>query len=407
MIGSRWFWISAFIATRAVLIAALAWVTDGREVASDVDAHIMLIREPLAILMGSAHPDIASYAPLQGLVTWPLFSVLSSAATPFVAFRLMFVVVELATFAMLIALLERVVQSRGLRHLMLIIFILAPYQFLTTTVFVQDEIIAQFWVVLAALLLSRDRHGPALLALAMGTLTGKVFLLLPWFFIAVFAQPVSKAPWRAIIGSGTLIALVYAVSMAAALNSGGAVPLVDFVPGANYSVTVWALLVTAVDGGSATLKQWSLVFSLIAQTALVIYCLVRSRFLKYSLDYTVLLVAPVALFFATFYQHNAEYPVLFAPLALLLWRDPIRPLLVAGVLAFAWAPKLFFGLMNIGIINANASDTRNDILGSTVDRLGINFEQLHALGIVAYTTLYVVMVAFVLTRVGPKSGFAS
>lgn len=381
------------------MLLLLYRVTSGREVASDVDVHAMLIDAPWAILLGTANADVASYAPLQSLVTWPLFTALSSMLPAFLAFRAMFVLVELAAFRVFLSIVERSRIDGVLRWLLPALFVVMPFQWLTSSVFVQDEIIAQLWLLLAVAALQRNRSDWALFALAAGVLTGKIFLIVPWFFVAVFVRPWGRAPWRAALASGALIVLVYAIAMAAALQRAGSLPLIDFVPGAHYSVTVWALLIDVVPEGSEALKRWSLLLSVAAQALLIGACLHGTRWGRSGMAPNWLLTAPLALFMASFYQHNAEYPTMFAPVLLLLWSNARAALLTCVVLCAAWAPKLFYGLKNIGLINANASETRNAILGDVVDTLGMNFQQLHTISVIVYSALYVWLVIAVLTGI--------
>ena len=378
--------ILLFLLVRALIIGALFALTSGEEVASDVRFHHMVFDQPFAILMGLADLTVSSYPPLQALFEWPVFQALTLVMPEFLAFRVMFTLIELATFIALLAVLDHVEMPRATRFLILALFIIGPHQILTSGVFVQDEVICQLFVVLAAWYLVQGRKTGALIMLALGVLTGKIFLILPLFYLTFY----HRIAWRDAL-AWALVLGVYAVNVLWALANDGNVPFVGFSPEPNYGSHYWVLLVEKYPQHIEQFKQVSLLLSVATQAILCLVFFIRSNYLREPLNPWILIVLPLAVFFFTFYQQNPEYLLTFWPVVLLLCRRLWPVLLYSAVVAMAWAPNLFFGFKNIGLNNSSKSGTRNRILQPVVDALGIDFATLHPLSILVYSACYLVM----------------
>lgn len=383
--------ILLFLLVRAVITGALFVLTSGEEVASDVRFHHMVFDQPLAVIQGLADLTVSSYPPLQGLLEWPLFHALTLVMPEFLAFRVMFTLIELAAFIVLLAVLDRTTLPQRITWLITALFIIGPHQLLTSGVFVQDEVICQLFVVLAAWYLVQERRSMALVMLGLGVLTGKIFLILPMFYLTVFHRPFLKRVAWTDAWAWLLVLGVYAINVLWALSNNGNVPFVGFSPEPNYGSHYWVLLVEKYPENIELYKRISLLLSVAVQAALCLWFFLQSRKLQEPLNPWILITLPLAAFFFTFYQQNPEYLLCFWPVMLLVVRRVWPVLLYTAVVAMAWVPNLMFGMMNIGINNSSKSGTRNRVLQPVVDALGIDFHQLHPLSIAVYSASYLLM----------------
>ena len=377
--------IAVFIFVRAAVTAALYLMTSGEEVASDVRFHLAVMNDPLGILSGAADISIASYPPLQFLIEWPLFHFFTLFTSDFIAFRLMFVLIEFIGFLACLRLLQEADLSKGVSWVIRWGMTLGPHQILTSTVFQQEEVISQMILLIAALLVLTNRKTLAMMALAVGVLVGKIFFILPLFYLTVFYKQSLKDAW-----AWSLVFVVYGISVSWALSTGGNLPLVGFTPDPTYGSTFWVLIVDRYPDSLSLHKNISLMLCVLGQALTCLYFLLQSNRFRTSLNPIMLLAWPLALFFFTFYQHMPEYLLLVIPVILLYFKSFWSALVVSAILALSWIPNIFFGLKNIGIINSSKSPTRNRVLQPFVDWVGMDFAQLHVLSLVVYSALYAV-----------------
>lgn len=391
-------WMSIFLLVRLLMLAGFFIFTSGREVASDVDFHIMLINSPFGILLGTADPLVNSYPPLQSFITAPLYHFFSLVFGSFLSFRLMMISIESVAFAAFLYCCSRADSPRVPTWLLPSLFILAPYQIFTTLVFVQDEIIGQCLLLIAAALLIVDRHETSRTAwvffiLAAGILLGKIFLLLSAIWLFLFHWNYRTHPWRQGLLAGGAVFAVYIIVMLAAAAHKSAIPLIGFSPESNYGVTLWPMFIDIFSGELSRLKNTSLTVSSIALFLLFTLCLIKTNFLKTELNPLALLVTPIALFLLFFYQHNSEYPVLIAPICLLLCRSVMHCLIVWLAITLSWVPKFLFGLKNVGSNNANTSATRDELLSTITSLLPVDFATLHVMSVTAYSGIWAILTA--------------
>ena len=402
----HWPAIMAFLVVRGVISLALFFLTGGEEVASDTRMHLMVIDEPLAILSGRADLAVASYPPLQFLLTWPLYRAFQSVAPDMLAIRMLMCAIELGAFVTLLAVLERRPSADArvgtwLRWL----FVLGPHQFVASAVFVQEEVICQLFVLLAVLALAHGNKTLAGLWLAAGVLLGKIFLALPLLCLTVLYRPASKDAWAWALVIGT-----YALNVAWATINDGLLPLVGFNPYPDYASSYWVPIVTSFPDSMESIKRISLGLSALLQAIVLASLYRRSIEASAPVPPLVLLCLPLTAFYLTFYQHMPEYLLTMWPAFLLLRSGAAGALFFAAVANLAWAPNLFFGLMNVGIVNSSKSGTRNRILEPLTEGLGVDFAALHLASIAAYSIAYAVAFAWMwrtsLEAIGrsPRSG---
>ena len=166
-------WILVFLLIRCSIIVALYLFTGGNEVASDVSYHRMLLDRPFAIINGTAQHAVASYAPLQSFLTWPIYNIYIEVFPDFIAIRLLMVTFELLGFILLFMILNRMTTNSEVgatipKYLFFLIVVFAPHQFLASTVFVQDEIICSLFLLLCLWFKLNKQHLLALFSLAAG-----------------------------------------------------------------------------------------------------------------------------------------------------------------------------------------------------------------------------------------------
>ena len=404
--SAAFLWCFFFVAVRIFVMTCLYFITGGNEVASDVDYHTMLIQQPLGIIGGTAPPDIASYAPLQSFITWPIYTAYNFVFPAFISIRLLMMTIEFACFVVFMSILKNLRTSSTLSTVLCMSFVLAPHQFLTSVVFVQDEVICSLFLLLCFLLKISNRYLSSLFALAAGVLIGKIFLIVPLFYVTVFGNTKMERWPKHWFLPLLLIAGVYALVVLMVQQNNGNLPLVGFTPSADYSVMYWTLILqTASD--ISTYKNLSLLLTIATQSVLSLYLIYQCYLKKKHINSTLLISLPLAVFFLTFYQHNSEYSMMIAAVALLSIQRTHSVLVLASIFSFAWVPKFLFGLKNIGLNNATASETRNDLLGGLVEQLGVNLTQLHAASIVIYSVLFLFLVIVLFSQLFQTNESAS
>lgn len=381
--------IILFLGVRVLVLLALWMVTGGSEVASDARLQRMLVESPLAVLLGEAPHDIASYAPLQGVLLYPLQLPLS-ALPAMIAIRLPLVLIEATSFLALLALTRRRALAPTIDRAWRWLFVLGPHQILLATVFVQDETIAQCAMLIAAVWLASGHTVAAQWALAGGMLFGKVFLLLPAAFLLLLRGDRARQ-----LVPLALVVVVQSVPFLAA-EAGANLPYVGFSPDAVYGSTVWALHTGESPAAVATLKRISLASAAFALAALALAWLLRAR--RVPVDSMTLLGVPVALFLLPFYQHNPEYLAIAWPVAVLAWRRVATIVTATAIVAAAWLPNILYGLRHVGTDLASTADARNRLLGPWIARFDVDFTVLHALSVQLYTVAYALLVAALIVR---------
>jgi len=386
--------IALFLIIRFLLVGLLFFITSGEEVASDTRFHRMVIDQPFSIISGLADISVSSYPPLQFLIEWPLFHFFTSFAPDFIGFRLMLISIELCAFLALLSILDKTGFSKQNNLFIKLLFVIAPHQLLTSSVFVQEEVICQLFVVLAVLGLAVERQLLALFMLALCLLTGKIFLVLPMFYLTVFyRRSWSYAlPWLMVFG-------VYGVNVVWAIANNGNIPFVGFSPEANYGSHYWVLAVERYPDFIPLLKRISLLLSVAAQLLICVYFWHKSNNLKSEVNPIPLITIPILVFFFTFYQQNPEYLLLFWPVILLLNNRYWLQLGITVLVSASWAPNIFFGLKNIGLNNSSKSSTRNRVLEPITDWLGLDFVQIHFYSILIYSLLYLIAIFVVLRAI--------
>lgn len=399
-----WTLLAVFIVVR-ILFAALLWhVTGGREVSSDIKYLTMILDNPLGSLTGSARFEVASYPPLMSFFVFPLMQINLQWADEFIAWRASFLAIELLNFLLfwriLAAYWGRAQEQKQLSHHRTappawigLLFVIAPFQLLSSVVFVQDELISQLFVMLTVYALVKGHRLGAILTLSIGILAGKVFFIIPLFYVFWFYR--FRVDWRDFLAV-TPFVLIYGWSVLAAIASNGNIPFDGFSPSAKYASTFWVLGIKHFGMNSDSLKPLSLALSMAAQLALIIYALSNWRKLS-STDGAILLVGTsIASFFLTFYQHNPEYILLLAPIVLLFCQSVRALLLSIAVLSLSWLPNIFYGLNNVLTHKGSASEARRAIMGDWLTLLNIDFSMAHSASIALYSALYAGLVIYLI-----------
>jgi len=149
--------VGAFVLVRCLLIVGLYFVTGGRELASDIIFHIRIIDDPLGILNGTAR-KIASYPPFQWLIEWSLFNLYRFYFSEMISYRMLMVTVEFFAFIVAIAVCRKINIRKVLALTLLTLFILSPHQYFSSVFFIQEDVIAQLFMLIALLCLLYDRR---------------------------------------------------------------------------------------------------------------------------------------------------------------------------------------------------------------------------------------------------------
>lgn len=379
--------IFVFVVARLGVLLAFYLFTDGKELASDVVFHRMIIDDPFGILNGTAK-YIASYPPFQWVFEYPLFNLFSIYFGDMLSYRLMMLTIELLTFITLLICLHK--NGVGERWWLLIVglYILAPHQIFTTIFFVQEDIIGQLFILLAFLMLSTQRKLAAMLVLLVGVLAAKLYLIVPLFYVALFFGRRHLFVQASHFALALIpIVLIYYLTISNAISNGGHIPIVDFTPDAVYAANYWVVLLKAFPEKLDLFKYTSVLLTLVLQLVLTAVFYFYSK-KGHTINAAVLLVLPLALFFATFYQQMPEYLLLIWPLIAFISRSVIYQLLVAAAMSFAWTPRVLHGIMNLKNKSGTSAEERAEIINPTIHSLSDLAGALHTPALIANTIVY-------------------
>ncbi len=375
--------IAAYIITRIVAVGTLWLVTGGREVASDVDFYRMMIESPLGIINGNLTQEVSSYAPLQFLYTYPAHRFFSSFLDDFWSYRLVMIAVEVAAAYLLFTILDMAEVPDNVAVFSKWLTVFSPSLVLTTSVFVQDEIISYFFVALALHSYLRSKPTLAIFSLTCGILLGKIFLIVPLFFVFLFLK-VSVKTLAALVP----LAAIYGLVVIAAVDKGGYLPLVGFSPGADYSSFLWVLLIQSQPNNLEAIKLFSLLSTALLQLLFFALFLYVRYFRDIPIRAETLVLVPLSGLFLTLYQHNAEYLILLIPAAYLYCSSKMEVLLLTTLLAFAWIPRVLHGLVGLGSTEASTFETRQQLLGPLFGPIQDSLPSIHHASIVCYSAFY-------------------
>lgn len=396
--------IVAFILVRLGLLALFNGLVGGRELASDVVFHAMIIADPLATLNGTAK-EIASYPPFQWLVEWPLFNMYASFFSDLISFRLLMVTVEFVCLLVFLRILTIRYVDPKVAATVLLFFVISPHQLFATVFFVQEDVIAQCFVLFAMMFIFSNKRLASIITLTLGVLIAKLFLIIPLFYVIAYWGR-SNFLRRLLEGAAVcaVLAGVYILIIYNAFQNGGDVPLLEFTPDGVYASNYWVLLLNHYPESLEAIKSASLKLSLVAQLFLVgvgLYLLIQSK--NQNVDPVYWVALPLAIFFATFYQHMPEYLLLIWPALIFLYRSVVAQFLIVVCMNMAWLPRIFHGLGSVGSTEITTADARTDLIAPLVEALGINpqyfnvgFLVLHSVG---YTLLVISLIGLFVKHV--------
>lgn len=378
--------LAVAVLLRILAVFVLYWISGGAELSSDVSLLKLELANPFGHLIGTADPRLASYPPLQSLLVFGVSYLPGLFLDQNVAIRLAMIFFEMVSIALFFRIVNGVQTDRIVGLVTKWLLVIAPHQFLLVVAFVQDESISQLLLVAALFCLLQRRTVAAVCCLVAGVLFGKIFFLIPLFYVIVMY------PGRVKSLLATLpVFLVYGVVVYMALRVGGTLPLVGFTPGAEYGSTYWVLMLQENLLSAGQAKRISVVVAAVLEGVLLLWLLKR-RWLSGSdnppaVDTVFYMCWPLALFFAIFYQHNPEYLAIFLLPCFLLVRRVSQVLMLNVVALLAWLPNIFFGLANITGGTGSASAARQDVLGGYLPGLEPLLGDLHVFSIIGYSLL--------------------
>lgn len=380
--------IGLFVVVRLTLLLVYVKLTGSQEVASDVHYHMLIINDPLGILLGRA-TEIASYPPFQWLIEWPVFSFFNQVFSDVVSIRLLMMTVELSAFVLLLFHGQRIFKSKTLFLVCISLFIISPHQYLASVFFVQEDVISQLFMLLGVLFLLNQYRLAAIITFVAGVLIAKIFFIIPLFYIIMFS---GNTTFLKRIATGVLavlpIAAIYTLSISNALNQGGEVPIRDFTPDAAYGANFWTLILKSYPDLLVAVKNSSLALSVLFQLGAIVtlFALYRNR--AQDLHPVLLATVPLALFFATFYNHMPEYFLMLWPLVAIYCTGALQQLVLAVIFSLAWAPRILHGLQTIKDNFGSTVQARSEIFEPFFQAIAINPDKLNDIALIAHSLIY-------------------
>ncbi len=393
-IHAAYVFVVAFVIFRAATITALYIVSGGQELASDIVFHERIINDPIGILNGTA-VQIASYPPFQWLIEWSIFNFYHQYFGEMISYRMLMVSIEFFSFIVTIAICIKVKIQRHLAYAILILFIISPHQYFSSVFFIQEDVIAQLFILITLLLLIDGKRSYSIISMVLGVLIAKLFFVVPLFYIILF-QGKRSFRWRMLDGILSLIPLVivYVFIVVQALNNGGDVPIRDFTPDAKYAANFWVLLINSDPVLLVLYKNYSLILTVLVQIVIIAVLVFFHHRRKENIHPVILLVIPLCFFFATFYQHMPEYLLMLWPAGALLCTGVWQNILFAGALSFAWTPRVTHGLTTVVDKFGTAAEARSEVIGPFVNAVNLDFVLLNKIALIAQSVVYLIFIAW-------------
>ena len=335
--------VGGLVATRLIILAAIAILVRGREFADDVWRHLAMIGEPLNPLLGRVAQEVSMYPPLMGIMETFVASPLLLFLPEFYAIRLTFLFYETLAAVFFMLALQRYVPDPQRRLLPMLAWIFLPMGWITSVVMAQDEVIAAFFMALAFYLLSLGRWAAAVIVCGIGVVAGKIFLLFPLTALVLFGRGM-RLPLRAVAGLAPVV-LTYGWIYIVTYLRGGHAPLVDFAPSSGCGVNLWASLLQNPAITPQAGRLWSTLMALAA--ASVPLGIFWWRRLPFDARHLAVLVTSMLFWvFALFYHVNPEYYFILVP-GLFLVYGSRGWLLASGIaLTVPWIVNFFYGVRN-------------------------------------------------------------
>lgn len=324
--------------THLALALVLYYFTGGREISSDAPMFVYLVEHPFDLLMGDTHRE-AQHPPLLPVMLWLSAAPLRLVLPDFLALRLSFILWEGVMAAGVVALVSTLGITLTVRRVVTAVLVLAPVGWMTSSVMLQDEVVAATFMVGAFLCRARGREVEAALLMALGVVAGKIFLLVP-----LLALVLTSRRWLGAGGAAaSLIGGVYLWLGVMSQLRGGPPPLVGFSPGADFasSMWVWGVALWELDG--ATTRRWSAVLALLGALFPLLWWW-RGGARRDIVGVSSVAGAMLSFVFLLFYHVNPEYYVMLIPCLLPAALTAIPALRLTVLTSLPWAVNFFFGV---------------------------------------------------------------
>ena len=169
-------------------------------------------------------------------------------------------------------------------------------------------------------------------------------------------------------------------------------PIRDFTPDAKYAANFWVLLIDSDAELLIYYKNLSLALTTIVQLIIIAAFIYISTKRKWLWHPSVLLVIPLAFFFATFYQHMPEYLLMLWPVAALFCTAIWQQLLLVSALMFAWAPRISHGLITVIEEFGTSAEARTEIVGPLINLINIDYTLLNQVALIMQSVAYPLLV---------------
>ena len=331
------------LATRAITISAIGWLTHGSEFTSDIQFQQIYAADPFQLILGRS-TTWAVFPPLFPLLLSAVHSPISSVLPPFYAMRATMCCFELLAWPLVWWIIATNIQGT-MRHLVALAVIFAPICWVTSSVMCQDETISMGFFAAIIIALLRHRLGLAMFLCGVAVVVAKIYFLVPLVGLIGLAADRSWGTWlrQGFVGVTPIIAVYGLQALLTSRQDQGVKAFADFAPPTAISISAWVIIDQLVTLSAQHAKSVSGILAL-ASSMLPLWLFRKRSFVAKPIDQARVLVAMMLWVFGVFYMINPEYYLLVVPGIILVLRPIATIWTICVLFSFPWAVNFFYGV---------------------------------------------------------------
>ena len=333
------------LATRAIAISAIGWISHGSEFTSDIHFQQIYAADPFQLILGRS-TTWAVFPPLFPLLLSAVHSPISSVLPPFYAMRATMCCFELLAWPLVWWIITTNIQGT-MRHLVALAVVFAPICWVTSSVMCQDETVSMGFFAAIIVALLRNRLGLAMFLSGIAVVVAKIFFLVPLVGLIGLAANRSWGTWlrQGFVGVAPIVAVYGLQALLTSRQDQGVKAFADFAPPTAISISIWVIIDQVISLSAQHAKSLSGILAL--AFSLPPLLLFRKRnFIAQPIDQARVLVAMMLWVFGTFYLISPEYYLLVVPGIIVVLRPIATIWTICVLFSFPWAVNFFYGVAN-------------------------------------------------------------
>lgn len=350
--GCLWLLVIATVRFGIMLVAGQ--LTHSQHFTDDWRGQLAFLEDPFQILLSHEGKGPGHYPPLQPIVTFLLGYPFSKWLPSFYVIRCFSILVELAAWPMIWALLNGVIPKIRSQRVLAMSYAIAPIAWTSTSLFAQEDSISLFFFSAVTLLAWKGRLRTAILVASTGVVTAKVYFLIQLLALvmAPSLRPSRELFRRVMLAAGPIV-IIYSMIAVNLWVQDKPSAILQFTPHGLNSTSIWLLLRRWLHLSADTTKHVSMLTGfLIGVIPLVVAKVRRVRCEGLTL---ITIMAAMQLFvYMWFYHCDPEYYLIVMPAVLVCF--PVMAAVLIGVVGFSlpFAINLFYGVHRAQSVDVGA-----------------------------------------------------